>query len=249
MKDFNNMTIGEIVTADYRTAAVFTRHKIDYCCKGNVSLEDACANKKVDPAVLKNDLEKATTTPVREKETGKMNASELCDYIENVHHKYVEAAIAQLNPLLDKIVAVHGGQHPELSEIKGEFQASAGELTMHMKKEELILFPAIRRMSEAKEKNISIPAPSFGSISNPIRMMEHEHTTEGDRFDRITMLSGEFTPPEGACNSYRTTFALLNEFFEDLKEHIHLENNILFPMALNMEMQLNSNSCCAVKHD
>ena len=150
MKEFNKMTIGEIVTADYRTAAVFTHFKIDYCCKGNIGLDEACSRKNIDPEILKKELEKATTEPVREKETGKMNAAELCDYIENVHHKYVEAAIAQLNPLVEKIVAVHGDKHPELSEIKGEFQASAGELTMHMKKEELILFPYIRRMVEAK---------------------------------------------------------------------------------------------------
>ena len=109
---------------------------------------------------------------------------------------------------------------------------------MHMKKEELILFPFIRKMAKAKQENTKLDTPNFGTVQNPIEMMMEEHTTEGDRFRKIETLSNNYTPPEDACNTYRVTFALLNEFEQDLHMHIHLENNILFPRAIELEKQL-----------
>jgi regulator of cell morphogenesis and NO signaling len=162
----------------------------------------------------------------------------LTDYIEKKHHRYVEAKSLEIKPYLNKICSVHGERHPELFEIQQQFNASVGELAAHMKKEEFILFPFIRKLAKASQENVSIDAPSFGTIQNPIAMMNQEHETEGDRFRKIETLSNNYTPPDDACNTYRVTFALLHEFEQDLHLHIHLENNILFPKSIELEKEL-----------
>ena len=156
----------------------------------------------------------------------------MTDYIEKKHHRYVEDKTQEIKPYLDKICSVHGEHHPELFEIRDQFIASAGELAAHMKKEEFILFPFIRKLAKARQENMLIDAPSFGTVQNPIAMMHEEHNIEGDRFRKIEELSNHYTPPNDACNTYRVTLALLHEFEQDLHLHIHLENNILFPKAI-----------------
>ena len=165
----------------------------------------------------------------------------LADYIEKKHHRYVQDKTLEIQPYLDKICKVHGERHPELLEIKEEFNASAGELAAHMKKEELILFPFIRKMTKAKLENTKVDAAHFGTVKNPIQMMMNEHTVEGNRFRKIEELSNNYTPPLDACNTYRVSFALLKEFEQDLHLHIHLENNILFPRAIEIEKELIQN--------
>ncbi len=162
----------------------------------------------------------------------------LADYIEKKHHRYVEEKIPVLKPYLEKLCRVHGERHPELFKITEHFNISAGELAAHMKKEEIILFPAIRKMVQAKQTGTKLEKPHFGTVQNPIQMMM-EHETEGERFRIIDELSNNYMPPEDACNTYRVTFALLKEFEEDLHKHIHLENNILFPKAETLEKKLN----------
>lgn len=136
---------------------------------------------------------------------------------------------------LKKICTKHGDAHPELFEIKALFSGCSGELAAHMKKEELMLFPYIRKMSRAKESgHINLSAP-FGTVQNPVKMMMHENDIEGERFNKIASLSNQYTPPQNSCNTHRVTFASLKEFEDDLHLHIHLENNILFPKAIEME--------------
>ncbi len=154
------------------------------------------------------------------------------------YHRYVEEKIQEIKSYLGKICKVHGNHHPELFEINELFHACAGELAMHMKKEELILFPFIRKMVKAKLQGTPLDASHFGTVENPINMMKHEHDAEGERFRKIFQLSNSYTPPQDACNTYKVTFALLKEFEEDLHLHIHLENNILFPKAVEMEKLL-----------
>ncbi len=161
----------------------------------------------------------------------------MADYIEKKHHRYVENKIQEITPFLEKVARVHGDRHPELNEIRQLFDASAGELTAHMKKEEQILFPFIRKMVAAQNQNTTVQAP-FGTVQNPIQMMMHEHENEGERFRKIAALTDNYTPPEDACNTYRVTFFLLKEFEEDLHLHIHLENNILFPKSIAIEASL-----------
>lgn len=228
--------IGEFVAQDYRTAAVFTKYKIDFCCNGGRTIEEACAKKNIDSDVLINELEAVLNTKtIQTIDYKSWPIDLLADYIEKKHHRYVEEKIPVLRQFLDKLCRVHGERHPELLKINELFTASAGELAAHMKKEELILFPFIKKMVKAKIEQSEILSPHFGTVENPIAMMMHEHDTEGERFRQIAELTDSYNPPADACNTYRVTFAMLEEFEKDLHLHIHLENNILFPEALKLE--------------
>lgn len=239
MSTINQPTIGEIVAEDYRAATVFQSYGIDFCCKGGRSIEDACAAKQIDPTAIHAALAEAQ----RERPAGQTDYKSwpldlLADYIEKTHHRYVEERLPAIMQYLRKLCKVHGHAQPELLEITELFEASMGELGNHMKKEELILFPFIRRMVQVKSEGQTLEEPHFGTVENPVRMMMHEHDTEGERFRKIAELSSQYTPPPHACNTYRVTYALLDEFEQDLHLHIHLENNILFPKAIELEAEL-----------
>lgn len=227
--------IGELVAWDYRTASVFKNSKIDFCCNGNRTIEDICTQKQTDIGALIAALE-AVTAPAKESGVDYRSwpLDLLADHIEKKHHRYVESKIREITPFLEKVVRVHSDRHPELLEVAQLFKASAAELATHMKKEEMILFPFIRKMAAAKNNGTAIQAP-FGTVQNPVRMMMHEHDGEGERFRKIAALTDNYTPPADACNTYKVTFSLIKEFEEDLHLHIHLENNILFPGSIAME--------------
>lgn len=234
-----NNIIGELVAQDYRAAAVFKKYGIDFCCQGNRTIEDACVAKNLDSKLVVTDLNSINQVSSEGTTDYKSWPIDLLvDYIEKKHHRYVEEKTQEIKPYLDKICRVHGEHHPELFEINEHFNAAAGELATHMKKEELVLFPFVRKMAKAKQENTVPDTPHFGTVENPIQMMMNEHTTEGERFRKIETLSNNYTPPQDACNTYRVTFALLKEFEQDLHLHIHLENNILFPKAIELEKQL-----------
>lgn len=232
-------TVGQIVAHDYRTAQVFKNHKIDFCCRGNRSLEEVAEHNNLDLEQLKKELE-----TVQQSQQGETTDFEswpldlLADYVEKKHHRYVEERIPVLRPYLEKLCKVHGDRHPELFEILEQFNISAGELAMHMKREELVLFPWIRKMVQAQSKGQTPEPPHFGTVQNPIQQMMAEHDDEGVRFRLISDLSNGYTPPEDGCSTYRVTFSLLQEFEDDLHRHIHLENNILFPKSEQLEKQL-----------
>ncbi|NDP27755.1 MAG: iron-sulfur cluster repair di-iron protein [Flavobacterium sp.] len=234
-----NQIIGELVAKDYRTASVFKKYGIDFCCQGNRTINEACEKKNIDSESVVKDLD-AIIQAQGENSTDYKSwpLDLLADYIEKKHHRYVEEKTAEILPYLDKICSVHGERHPELFEIKEHFIATAGELAKHMKKEELILFPFVRKLAKAKHEGAKVNAPQFGTIQNPIEAMMQEHTTEGDRFRKIEELSNNYTPPQDACNTYGVTLGLLKEFEQDLHLHIHLENNILFPKAIELEKEL-----------
>ncbi len=239
MENVIEKTISEIVANDYRTAQVFKNHNIDFCCKGNRSVAAACHEKNVDSDKLLKELDLVKQDkPSSTTDFKSWPLDLLADYIEKTHHRYVEEKLPIIKQYLHKLCHVHGDRHPELFEINEEFKASAGELAAHMKKEEFILFPYIRKMAKAKDGKTELDAPNFGTVQNPVQMMMDEHTTEGDRFEKIAKLSNKYTPPADGCNTYRVTYALLKEFEEDLHLHIHLENNILFPKAIEMEREL-----------
>lgn len=228
--------IGELVANDYRTASVFKKHNIDFCCQGNRTINEACEAKNIDGKLVVGDLNEllnSKTESALDYQSWPLDL--LAEYIEKKHHRYVEQKTTEIKPYLEKICRVHGGRHPELHEISEHFNATAGELAMHMKKEELMVFPFIRKMVKAKEAGTKVAMPNFESIQFPIQAMMDEHTNEGERFRLIDQLSNNYTPPEDACNTYRVTFALLKEFEQDLHLHIHLENNILFPKAIELE--------------
>jgi regulator of cell morphogenesis and NO signaling len=228
--------IGQFVAEDYRTASVFTKYKIDFCCNGNRTIEEACEKKGIASNMLLGELDSILNTSTNQTIDYKSWPLDLLiDYIEKKHHRYVEDKIPVLRQFLDKLCRVHGERHPELFKINELFTASAGELAAHMKKEELILFPFIKKMVNAKIENSAIQAPPFGTVENPIAMMMQEHDNEGERFREIDSLTNNYNPPADACNTYKVTFAMLKEFEQDLHLHIHLENNILFPQAMKLE--------------
>lgn len=236
MENLKNKTIGSFVAEDFRTAAVFSKYRIDFCCKGNRTVTEVCEKQNIDAdALLENVLQ-----VVQSENNGSIDFNSwpldlLADYIEKTHHRYVEEKTNVLLPFLDKLCKVHGANHPELFKINELFIGCAGELSQHMKKEELVLFPFVKRMVKTKESNGILSQPSFGTVSNPIAMMMHEHDNEGERFREIAALTDNYTPPADACTTYRVTFAMLKEFEADLHKHIHLENNILFPKAVILE--------------
>ena len=230
--------IGQYVAEDFRTAAVFSKYKIDFCCNGNRTVEAACEKKSIDSNQLIDELNQVLNSKGSETIDYKSWPLDLlAEYIEKKHHRYVEEKIPVLRQFLDKLCRVHGERHPELFKINELFTASAGELTSHMKKEELILFPFIKKMMKAKLEDGIVQSPQFGTVENPIAMMMEEHDNEGARFREIDELTNNYTPPADACNTYKVTFAMLDEFEKDLHLHIHLENNILFPEAIKLEQQ------------
>lgn len=240
MENIEQISVGQVVAENYRTAAVFKKFGIDFCCNGNKTIAQACEQSNVDPEKLVKDIEQALTVSPADDHADSTNFSSwpldlLADYIEKKHHRYVTEQIPVLESYLEKLVNVHGKNHPELREIKKWFHESAADLTMHMKKEELILFPMIRKMANARTTNQGHNSSSFKTIRNPIQKMMQEHEIEGERFQMIHSLSDNYTVPDDGCTTYRVTYDLLKAFEEDLHLHIHLENNILFPKAVEWE--------------
>lgn len=236
METTHKITIGEIVAKDFRTAALFSKYGIDFCCKGHRTLEEVCEKKNIDAERLSTQLEsvlKNTENATIDYKSWPLDL--LADYVEKTHHRYIEEKTPALLQFLNKLCKVHGEKHPELFEINALFTASAGDLAAHLKKEELILFPFIRKMVAAQLRQEPVAKPHFGTVENPVAMMKEEHEAEGERFREIAQLTNNYTPPADACNTYRVTFAMLQEFESDLHKHIHIENNILFPKAIWLE--------------
>ena len=231
-------TVGEMAAANPAVTRVFEKLGIDYCCGGSNTLEQACRAAGLPLEQVTDSLEMAF-------ETGRAMASdrnwrieplaELIAYIRNTHHQYTRSAIARITPLVDKVCGVHGKNHPELERIRATFGGLAQELSLHLMKEEKVLFPYIVRMEEAVlEKSTLVPAP-FGSVRNPVAMMLDEHDGAGQALREMRAASDGYVAPPDACASYRTLYQALAEFETDLHQHIHLENNILFPRAIEME--------------
>ncbi|WP_430613524.1 iron-sulfur cluster repair di-iron protein [Flavobacterium sp. JP2137] len=239
MKTTVKMTIGEIVAQDYRTAAIFSKHGIDFCCKGHRTIEEVCEKKTLDSnrllEVLDEVLAHQTSSSIDYK-TWPLDL--LTDYVEKTHHRYIEEKTPVLLQFLNKLSRVHGQNHPELLEVEQLFKESAQELAVHLKKEELILFPFVRKMVGAQIGNEKIQAAHFGSVENPVAMMMEDHDHEGERFRKIAGITNNYTPPSDACNTYKITYAMLEEFERDLHKHIHLENNILFPQSIELEKRM-----------
>lgn len=242
MKYTNESIIGQIVADNYHAAALFSKYGIDFCCRGNRSLEEVAQKNNISLDELLQDLEGLESRNSGDQiDFQSWDLDLLVDYIEKTHHRYVRKRIPEILPYLTKVVKVHGKQHPELLEIANEFDASAFELQAHMQKEELNLFPHIRKMVQARDHEEKWSETSFGSVDNPIQQMMEEHDQEGVRFRKIRELSEDYTPPADACQTYRVTFAMLEEFEQDLHRHIHLENNILFPKSAELEKSFGGN--------
>ena len=232
-------TIGELVAADYRKAEVFRKFGIDFCCGGKKSLKEACKEKGIDDKEISNALsEIENQSKIAQFDFNSWGIDFLTDYIINVHHKYVNENVDMIYEFSDKVANRHGNNHPEVIKIAELYKKIAAELKLHMMKEENILFPYIKNLAIAKNASNKIEISTFKNIESPIRVMENEHEIVGNYMDEIHQISNEFTPPEDACSSYKVLYAKLNEFEKDLHQHIHLENNILFPKSIKLEKEL-----------
>lgn len=231
-------TVRELAVENPAATRIFERLGIDYCCGGNQSLQQACERAKVSMDQVVDSLEMAQETARAAKQPFDWQQeplSVLIAHIKSTHHAYTREEVARLSALLQKVCSVHGKNHPELLDIQETFAGLGRELMTHLIKEEMVLFPFIERMEEAViQREPVVPGP-FGTVENPVAMMEHEHSSAGQALREIRKASNEYVPPADACVSYQTLYKALVAFEADLHQHIHLENNVLFPRAIAME--------------
>ncbi|MDG1900778.1 MAG: iron-sulfur cluster repair di-iron protein [Bacteroidales bacterium] len=227
--------VAEVVVNNIKAAHIFKKYGIDFCCGGDITLEKACKKNKANFTALKAEIEALDNNTNTSYNYNKWELDFLIDHIVNIHHTYVEENIPILLQYVNKVVKVHGHHYNELLRINELVEIVVKELTAHMKKEELILFPYIKQQVKALKEGVKAPTPHFGAVTSTISMMLDEHETAGDIFKEIANLSNNFTPPEEACNTFRALYSKLEEFEQDLHKHIHLENNILFPKAIQLE--------------
>jgi len=231
-------TVREVVLGFPESTRILEKLGIDYCCGGNKSLEEACsaANLSVDEVLDSlEQAEQTTHAASTDRDWRTMPLADLIAHIKDTHHKYTREEIARLVPLLEKVHSVHRKNHPEIQRVQALFHGLAQELSTHMMKEEVVLFPHIVRMEEAVIQKEPVISPPFGSVKNPVAMMRHEHDSAGEALRAMREATAGYTPPGDACISYQTLYKALADFEKDLHQHIHLENNILFPRAIEME--------------
>lgn len=232
--------IGEIVSTYPATRRILEERGVDYCCGGARSLKDAAAKADADMTALLSALEQAIAATTASGEAVKPtwaaeSLTKLVNHIEYTHHSYTREALQRLEGLLAKVLRAHGEHHGQmLSELKRLFQALQGELLPHLQKEEQVLFPIIRRVETSRLRDETPPAMHSGSILNPIRQLESEHESAGAALAQMRALTGGYAPPADACPTFVALYDALRELEDDLHEHIHLENNILFPRSLAM---------------
>ena len=237
-----NTTVSELVLEMPAAARVFEKMGIDYCCGGQRSLADACANAGVEFRDLQIELTLAGRAQPTEPNFQTTTLENLINHIVIKHHSFTRREIARLKALSDKVCMAHGENHPELLEIYVSFRELGADLETHMTKEERVLFPYVIRMEAAAKQQVPLFRPSFGTVANPVRLMMLEHDRAGELLKKIRRLSSDYATPADACVSYKTLYAALEELEKDLHQHIHLENNILFPKAVEMEPKVESNS-------
>lgn len=221
----NPHTVAQLAIAHPGALAVFTKYNIDYCCGGHRSIEDACRRIGLDPEKIKAEVLQSSGEGMSQTlRPENWTSTFLVDYIIQNHHSFVKRAIPEAEAFLDKVCDAHGNDCPELPQIRENFLDLAQELASHMEKEELVLFPAIKRLELQDQEN----HPLVSTLQAPVGAMEHEHAIAGDLVKQIRALSNNYTPPDFACPTFRITYKKLQEFDHDLMRHIHLENNILF---------------------
>lgn len=226
-------TIGEIATANPATIKVFQKHGIDFCCGGKRPLDEVCGEQGIDLGKIQDELADAANPaaePVRDWNTAPL--AEFIDHIVDTHHVYLNEELPRLEQLVDRVAAKHGETHGDsLLPLRADFLALKDELEAHLRKEEMVLFPYLRQAERSLATGEPLPHSCFGSVDNPIRMMEFEHDNAGEALRHMREVTGNYALPEDACNSYRGLFHGLQALEADLHMHIHKENNILFPRA------------------
>lgn len=235
-RTLSSLSLAQIVNSNHKAASIFEKYHLDFCCKGKRSLEQACVEQQLSLLKVTDELEnlfsKDNDGIVIDFE--KMNLTQLADYIVQTHHAYVKNEMPQIHAYLQKVSSKHGERHSELYKIFQTFAAVKEEMEGHMKKEELILFPRIKELQKLADNESAQLQLHINYLQSPITMMEQEHDHAGNMMNDIRILSNDYTPPQDACTTYRLSFAALKAFELDLHQHVHLENNILFPKAIRM---------------
>ncbi|HLA12079.1 MAG TPA: iron-sulfur cluster repair di-iron protein [Pyrinomonadaceae bacterium] len=234
-----NRTVREIALEIPEATRVFEKLRIDYCCGGSTPLKDACLSAGIEVERLAEMLADATPTTAEEATTPdfqKASMIELMMYILDKHHVYTKSEMVRLESLLEKVLAAHAENHPELARVRQLFQALCDDLKPHMFKEEQILFPYIVELERSKLRKGPRPFAPFGTVNNPIRMMLVEHDNAGELLRELRRATSDYSVPADGCLSFKTLYEAFEAFERDLHQHIHLENNILFPRAVELEV-------------
>ena len=239
-QSFSSLSLAQIVNNNHQAASVFEKYHLDFCCKGKRSLEQACTEQQLSISKVAEDLENIFTKDNNGSvvDFEKMNLAQLTDYIVQTHHAYVKNEMPQIHAYLQKVSSKHGERHPELYKIFQTFSAVKEEMEGHMKKEELILFPRIKELEKLADNENADLQLNITYLQSPITMMEQEHDHAGNLLNDIRVFSNDYTPPQDACTTYQLSFVALKAFELDLHQHVHLENNILFPKALEIFKEL-----------
>lgn len=234
MTELLSQSLASIVTRYQPAAAVFEKYQLDFCCKGKRTLQEACKENKVNPAEVLLDIEKAGTPLTTDQpDPATMELGQLAEYIVSTHHAYVKREMPLIDGYLRKVAAKHGERHPEMYRVSELFSALKEEMEMHMQKEEKVLFPRIAEVENAVQaKNELHINTTF--LTAPVSVMEQEHDHAGSLMAEIRKLTNGYTPPADACTTYKVSFASLQAFEQDLHRHVHLENYILFPKAIEL---------------
>jgi regulator of cell morphogenesis and NO signaling len=228
-------TVGAIVAEDFRTARVFAAHGIDFCCGGKIPLDEICRDNGLDLATLQQEIAEARSAPVdRSHNYSAWALPFLADYIVNTHHVYLNENTAQIAAYAHKIAGVHGAHHPEVIEIAAIFDKIATDMAAHLREEEEVLFPAIKRIDAARIAGKPPANLDVEAIKASLVKLDHEHQEIGDAVHRIRHLANGYALPGDVCNTFAVTYQKLQEFEDDLHKHVHLENNILFPKAAQL---------------
>ena len=233
-------TVREIALEAPLTTRVFENYRIDYCCGGHRSFLDACRTAGADAENVLQEINRCleTASPSELDWVKTASLSRLIDYIVGKHHAYTRYEIENLTPLMAKVASRHGASHAELFAMQELFADLCSDLAPHLLKEERMLFPYIKELEDFQQKNAAIPVSCFGTVRNPVSVMLREHDTAGEILRSLREVSRDYRVPEGACPSYTALLTRLEAFEKDLHQHIHLENNILFPRAIELENEV-----------
>lgn len=227
-------SVGQLVREVPARAKVFEQFGIDFCCGGKLPVADACRTRKVDLETVLGELQKCDASAVKSGElvdADAMTLTDLADHIEQTHHAYLREELPRLDRMTEKVARVHGQHEPRLLQVRDAFLALKAELEPHMLKEDNVLFPMIRQL----EASTGLPEFHCGSLAGPIRQMEHEHDQAGDALAIMRQATDDFVPPDWACNTYRAMLDGLETLEYDMHQHVHKENNVLFPKAIELE--------------
>ena len=231
-------TVREYAVAAPNATRVFEKLKIDYCCGGGRTLGEACAVAGVEVGEVARLLDEAARAKAPDAFPAGVRSGTLAaliDYIIDKHHTFTRAEMERITALTEKVCAKHAENHPELRRVGELFGQLCEELRPHMLKEEMVLFPYVKQLEQAAADGRPLPRAPFGTVGNPVRMMMFEHDTAGDLLRELRAAAADYAAPADACVSYRTLYEALEGFEKDLHQHIHLENNVLFPRAIELE--------------